>query len=81
MLARAAPRFFRCAPAVRALSSTAGTYNTLLTEKRRNVAVVTLNRPKALNALCDELIAELNTATQARSPRRSEDAGRAGCFG
>ena len=44
--------------------SSFGTYNTLLTEQRDNVAVITLNRPKALNALCDELIAELNTVTR-----------------
>jgi enoyl-CoA hydratase len=33
-----------------------------LVEKRGNVGLVTLNRPKQLNALCDELIAELNAA-------------------
>lgn len=44
--------------------SSFGSYNTLLTEQRDNVAVITLNRPKALNALCDELIAELNTVTR-----------------
>ncbi len=28
---------------------------------KENVAVITLNRPQALNALCDGLIAELNS--------------------
>jgi enoyl-CoA hydratase/carnithine racemase len=32
----------------------------LLTETRGNVALVTLNRPKALNALCNGLVSELN---------------------
>eukprot|EP00455_Lapot_gusevi_P026982 TRINITY_DN284_c0_g1_i2.p1 TRINITY_DN284_c0_g1~~TRINITY_DN284_c0_g1_i2.p1 ORF type:complete len:317 (+),score=94.45 TRINITY_DN284_c0_g1_i2:61-1011(+) len=32
----------------------------LLVEKRGNVGLITLNRPKALNALCDGLIRELN---------------------
>lgn len=32
----------------------------ILTEKRGKVALITLNRPKALNALCDGLIKELN---------------------
>lgn len=31
-----------------------------LTEKRGSVGIVTLNRPKALNALCNDLIRELN---------------------
>lgn len=33
----------------------------ILTEKRGKVGVITLNRPKALNALCDGLIGELTT--------------------
>lgn len=37
-------------------------FENLLVDKRMNgVAVVTLNRPKQLNALCDKLIAELNS--------------------
>ena len=32
----------------------------LLTETRGRVAIVTLHRPKALNALCNELFLELN---------------------
>ena len=32
----------------------------VLVEKRGNVCLVTLNRPKAHNALCDQLIDEVN---------------------
>jgi enoyl-CoA hydratase len=37
-------------------------YEHILVETRGNVGLITLNRPKALNALCDALIAELGTA-------------------
>jgi len=37
-------------------------YETILVEKRERVGLVTLNRPKALNALCAQLIAELEQA-------------------
>ncbi len=46
---------------IRRLSS----YNTLLVEKKGNYAVVTLNRPRALNALSAELMLELNEAVEA----------------
>ena len=35
-------------------------YNTLNIEIKNKVATVAFNRPKQLNALCDELINELN---------------------
>jgi enoyl-CoA hydratase len=38
------------------------TFETILIEKRERVGLVTLNRPKALNALCAQLIAELEQA-------------------
>ena len=69
MLARCV-RFARN-PAVRAanarwFSAAASEYNTLkVAAPEDGVAVITLHRPKALNALCDELISELNTATKA----------------
>jgi len=37
----------------------------VLSEKRDNVAILTLNRPKALNALCNELITQLNAELRA----------------
>jgi enoyl-CoA hydratase len=37
-------------------------FETILVEKRDRVGLVTLNRPKALNALCAQLIAELEQA-------------------
>jgi enoyl-CoA hydratase len=43
---------------------TAGTqsFETILLERRDRVGLITLNRPKALNALCAQLIAELEQA-------------------
>jgi enoyl-CoA hydratase len=40
-------------------------YENILTERRGRVGIVTLNRPKALNALCAALIAELGQALDA----------------
>jgi enoyl-CoA hydratase len=37
-------------------------YQNIIVEKKGRVGVVTLNRPKALNALCDALVAELGRA-------------------
>jgi len=48
----------------RFLATSAAQYSNILVEKKDGIAVITLNRPKALNALCDELISELNQATQ-----------------
>ena len=36
----------------------------LLVEKRNAVALITLNRPKSLNALCNQLIHELGIVFQ-----------------
>jgi enoyl-CoA hydratase/carnithine racemase len=40
--------------------STTAKYEYLIVEKRGKVGLITLNRPKALNALCDGLVKELN---------------------
>lgn len=37
-------------------------FETILVETKGRVGLITLNRPKALNALCDQLIGELNSA-------------------
>lgn len=45
----------------------AAAYQHILTDKigeKKNVGLITLNRPKALNALCDALISELATAVK-----------------
>lgn len=50
-------------------------YNNILVEKKEGgVGLITLNRPKALNALCDELMLELNDATR-RFDQDSEVSG------
>lgn len=41
------------------------THQYILVETRDNVGLITLNRPKALNALCDALLVELGSALQA----------------
>ena len=38
------------------------TYKNILTSTKGKVAIIQLNRPKALNALCNELFVELNDA-------------------
>merc|ERR1711865_539469 len=48
----------------RALCSTPQGYEHIISETRGAVGLVTLNRPKALNALCTPLIEELNDAFQ-----------------
>merc|ERR1711865_101274 len=48
----------------RALCSTTQGYQHIISETRGAVGLVTLNRPKALNALCTPLIEELNDAFQ-----------------
>ncbi|AWK85889.1 enoyl-CoA hydratase [Azospirillum thermophilum] len=40
-------------------------YETILVETRGPVGLITLNRPKALNALCDQLVTELGHALDA----------------
>jgi len=40
-------------------------YEHIIVEKRGRVGLITLNRPKALNALCSPLIAELGEAIDA----------------
>jgi len=37
-------------------------YQDIIVERKGRVGIVTFNRPKALNALCDSLVAELGTA-------------------
>jgi len=50
---------------LRALCSASGQgYEHIISETRGSVGLVTLNRPKALNALCTPLIEELNDAFQ-----------------
>src|ERR1700749_4370213 len=41
------------------------TYQNILVETRGAVGLITLNRPQALNALCDALIRELGAALDA----------------
>jgi enoyl-CoA hydratase len=37
-------------------------YNDIIVERKGRVGIITFNRPKALNALCDQLVAELGQA-------------------
>ena len=43
-------------------------YENILVEKRGNVALITLNRPKALNALSPDLMRELSLAVDVLEP-------------
>lgn len=43
-------------------AAASGSYEHILTETRGKVGLITLNRPKALNALCNDLFVELNEA-------------------
>ena len=52
-------------------------YENLLTEVRGRVGVITLNRPKALNALNDALMDELGAALEALRCRRRHRRDRA----
>jgi enoyl-CoA hydratase/carnithine racemase len=45
--------------------SAGSSYQHIIVEKqgaKSNVGIITLNRPKALNALCDQLMREVSTA-------------------
>ena len=54
----------RClGPPRRSLSSLAK-YEHILTERKGNVGLITLNRPKAMNALCNGLMQELICAAK-----------------
>ncbi|KAF9199927.1 hypothetical protein BGZ49_009901 [Haplosporangium sp. Z 27] len=52
--------FSVCSPSLNAAAPTSPKLEYLLTETRGRVAIITLHRPKALNALCNELFVELN---------------------
>lgn len=47
-----------------AFYSTPVAYKNITLEKQDNIAIVRLNRPKALNALCKDLVYELGTCVQ-----------------
>ena len=46
----------------RRLASTTDSFSYITAEVKGRVGVITLNRPKALNALCDALVAEIIVA-------------------
>ncbi|XP_011633620.1 probable enoyl-CoA hydratase, mitochondrial [Pogonomyrmex barbatus] len=53
------------APAIRYYSCQTGNYEFIKTEtvgEKKNIGIITLNRPKALNALCAQLMNEVNHA-------------------
>lgn len=67
MLTRSLAKTFRPLFSARYFSTQAATtYENIIVEKKDgNVAQITLNRPKALNALCYALFKDLNTALKA----------------
>lgn len=64
MLTRALSPVLRAGHVASARFLSTGNYEYILAEKQGPVGVITLNRPKALNALCEGLIAEINTVTR-----------------
>jgi len=58
----ARPRLIKLSPTIIRLMSTAEYNHILISRPEPAVALITLNRPKALNALCSPLFAELNHA-------------------
>ena len=48
-------------------------YEQILTEKKDAVGIITLNRPKALNALCATLIKELGRALDDKRIKRIKE--------
>ena len=46
----------------------AAAYENILTETKGRVGIIRLNRPKALNALCADLVRELGQALDAFTP-------------
>ncbi len=55
------------------LYSTAPSYKHILTSQQGRVGIVQLNRPKALNALCNDLMTEVNDALKKFD--KSDDVG------
>ncbi|ORY92169.1 ClpP/crotonase-like domain-containing protein [Syncephalastrum racemosum] len=60
--AQKATRAFSTSQVVKQAAAASGSYEHILTETRGKVGLITLNRPKALNALCNDLFVELNEA-------------------
>jgi hypothetical protein len=77
MLSRSALVLARAPVSARAMSTAAAAsgsnYQYIITEKKGRVGYITLNRPKALNALCDALVEEVVHAGKAYD--RDSDVG------